>query len=256
MSDVTHPHPDPPPLRGGGSAALALRLGMRLARGLREDAAHRIAAARAQAPFRDLDDLVHRADLDRASLDQLAEAGALRGLAGHRHRARWQSAGTERQLPLFAGTRPADEARIAIAPPGAFEDTRADYASLGLTLGAHPLALIRRQLRERRYRRSSEIAALANGRPARFAGLVLLRQRPQTASGVTFMTLEDEAGMINVVVWAQLAERQRRVFLEARLMGIEGRLESEQGVRHLIARRLEDLTPLLSGVATTSRDFH
>ncbi|HET6435438.1 MAG TPA: error-prone DNA polymerase [Xanthomonadaceae bacterium] len=252
----THPHPDPPPLRGGGSAALALRLGMRLARGLREDAAHRIAAARAQAPFRDLDDLVHRADLDRASLDHLAEAGALRGLAGHRHRARWQSAGTERQLPLFAGTRPADEARIAIAPPGAFEDTRADYASLGLTLGAHPLALIRRQLRERRYRRSSEIAALANGRPARFAGLVLLRQRPQTASGVTFMTLEDEAGMINVVVWAQLAERQRRVFLEARLMGIEGRLESEQGVRHLIARRLEDLTPLLSGVATTSRDFH
>jgi error-prone DNA polymerase len=165
-------------------------------------------------------------------------------------------AGVEPQLPLFAGTRPADEARIAIAPPGAFEDTRADYDSLGLTLGAHPLALIRRQLRERRYRRSSEIAALANGRPARFAGLVLLRQRPQTASGVTFMTLEDEAGMINVVVWAQLAERQRRVFLEARLMGIEGRLESEQGVRHLIARRLEDLTPLLSGVATTSRDFH
>jgi error-prone DNA polymerase len=244
------------PSRTNGTAPLALRLGMRLVCGLREDAASRISAARAQAPFRDLDDLVHRAGLDRATLDRLAEAGALRGLAGHRHRARWQSAGTEKQLPLFAGTRTGEEQRIAIPPPSDFENTHADYATVGLTLGAHPVSLIRRQLRERRYRRSSEIAALGNGRHARFAGLVLLRQRPQTASGVTFMTLEDEAGMINVVVWAQLAERQRRVFLESRLLGIEGRLESEQGVRHLIAQRLEDLTPLLSGLATTSRDFH
>jgi error-prone DNA polymerase len=233
----------------------ALRLGLRLVRGMREDAAHRIAAACAQAPFRDLDDLVHRANLDHAALDLLAEAGALRGLAGHRHRARWQSAGTEKQLPLFAGTQAAEEQRIAIPPPSAFENTHADYATVGLTLDAHPVSLIRRQLRERRYRRSNEVAALDSGRSTRFAGLVLLRQRPQTASGVTFMTLEDEAGMINVVVWAQVAERFRRVFLESRLLGIEGRLESEQGVRHLIAQRLEDLTPLLSRLATTSRDF-
>jgi error-prone DNA polymerase len=222
---------------------------------MREDAAHRLAAARTQAPFRDLDDLVHRADLDHATLDLLAEAGALRGLAGHRHRARWQSAGTEKQLPLFAGTGAGEEQRIAIPPPSDFENTHADYATVGLTLDAHPVSLIRRQLRELRYRRSTEVAALASGRHARFAGLVLLRQRPQTASGVTFMTLEDEAGMINVVVWAQVAERFRRVFLESRLLGIEGRLESEQGVRHLIAQRLEDLTPLLSRLATTSRDF-
>jgi error-prone DNA polymerase len=235
---------------------LALRLGLRLVRGMREGAAQRIGAACAQSPFRDLDDLVHRADIDRATLDLLAEAGALRGLAGHRHRARWQSAGTEKQLPLFAGTQAEEERRIAIPPPSAFENTHADYATVGLTLDAHPVSLIRRQLRERRYRRSSELAALDHGRPARFAGLVLLRQRPQTASGVTFMTLEDEVGMINVVVWAQLAERQRRVFLESRLMGIEGRLECEQGVRHLIARKLEDLTPLLSGLSTVSRDFH
>jgi error-prone DNA polymerase len=233
----------------------ALRLGFRLVRGLREDAGKRIAVARAQAAFRDLDDLVHRADLDHATLDLLAEAGALRGLAGHRHRARWQSAGTKKQLPLFAGTQEAGEQRIAIPPPSAFENTHADYATVGLTLDAHPVSLIRRQLRDRRYRRSNEVAALESGRPARFAGLVLLRQRPQTASGVTFMTLEDEAGMVNVVVWAQVAERFRRVFLESRLLGIEGRLESEQGVRHLIAHRLEDLTPLLSRLATTSRDF-
>ncbi|NUS37732.1 MAG: error-prone DNA polymerase, partial [Lysobacter sp.] len=248
----THPNPLPQ----AEEVELALRLGLRLVRGMREGAALRISAARAQAPFRDLDDLVHRANLDRPTLDLLAEAGALRGLAGHRHRARWQSAGTEKQLPLFAGTQAREERRIAIPPPSAFENTHTDYATVGLTLDAHPVSLVRRQLRERRYRRSNEIAALDNGRHARFAGLVLLRQRPQTASGVTFMTLEDEAGMVNVVVWAQLAERQRRVFLESRLLGIEGRLECEQGVRHLIARRLEDLTPLLSGLSTVSRDFH
>ncbi len=232
----------------------ALRLGMRLVSGLREDASRRIVAARAQAPLRDLDDLLHRADLDHGSLDRLAEAAALRGLAGHRHRARWLSAGTEKQLPLFAGVS-SDEARIAIPPPSAFEDTRADYASTGLTLGAHPLALVRRQLRARRYRPARELADFSNGRPARYAGLVILRQRPQTASGVTFMTLEDETGMVNVVVWRDLAERQQQAFLESRLLAVEGRVEAAEGSRHLIASRLEDLTPLLAGVATKSRDF-
>ncbi len=238
----------------------ALRLGMRLVGGLREDAAGRLVAARAQAAFRDLDDLVARADLDRGSLEHLAEAAALRGLAGHRHRARWHSAATEKQLPLFANAgatdaRSRDEQRIAIPPPSAFEETRADYASVGLTLGAHPVGLIRRQLQQRRYRKSAELAQWPNGRPARFAGLVILRQRPQTASGVTFLTLEDETGMVNVVVWAQVAERQRRIFLESKLLAVEGRMESAEGSQHLIATRLEDLSSLLSGVATHSRDF-
>jgi len=243
----------------GGTAGAppqpALRLGMRLVSGLREDAARRIVAARAQAPFRDLDDLAHRAALDRGALGCLAEAAALRGLAGHRHRARWQGAAVERQLPLFAGVAAPAEERIAIPPPSAFEDTRADYASTGLTLGAHPLALLRRALRQRRYARAKDLEALGHGRPARHAGLVILRQRPQTASGVTFMTVEDETGMVNVVVWRDLAERQRRVFLESRLLGIEGRMEMAEGSRHLIATRLEDLSPLLRGLATESRDF-
>jgi error-prone DNA polymerase len=254
-ADVRHSDWDCTLEECGESFDLALRLGLRLVRGMREDAARRIGAARAQAPFRDLDDLVHRAGLDRAMLDVLAEAGALHGLAGHRHRARWNASGTERQLPLFAGAQAARERRVALPPPSAFEDTHADYATTGLTLGAHPVSLVRRELQRRRYRPSQDIAALPHGRQARYAGLVLLRQRPQTASGVTFMTLEDEAGMVNVVVWQQVAERQRRVFLESRLLGIEGRLESEQGVRHLIAHRLEDLTPLLSGLSTHSRDF-
>jgi error-prone DNA polymerase len=239
---------------------LALRLGMRLVNGLQQKAAERISAARTQGGFRDLDDLVFRADLDRGDLDRLAEAGALRGLAGHRHRARWQSAATEKQLPLFANAGVSDirstaEARIAIPPPSAFEDTRADYASIGLTLGAHPVGLIRRQLQQRRYKRAVELARWPDKRHARYAGLVILRQRPQTASGVTFLTLEDETGMVNVVVWAQVAERQRRVFLESQLMAVEGRMESAEGSQHLIATRLEDLSPLLGGVATISRDF-
>jgi error-prone DNA polymerase len=233
----------------------ALRLGMRMVAGLQESAAHRIATARARAPFRDLDDLLHRADLDRGSLAKLAEAGALRGLAGHRHRARWQGAGTHRQLPLFEGTG-SREARIAIPPPSAWEDTRADYASTGLTLGAHPLALLRRQLDHRRFRNARELGALADGRPARYAGLVVSRQRPQTASGVTFMTLEDETGMVNVVVWRDVAERQRRAFLESRLLAVEGRMQAAEGTRHLIATRLENLSPLLAGLDARSRDFH
>ncbi|HTM70161.1 MAG TPA: OB-fold nucleic acid binding domain-containing protein, partial [Luteimonas sp.] len=233
----------------------ALRLGMRLVSGLRGDAGERVAAARAQAPFRDLDDLAHRAALDRGALGALAEAAALRGLAGHRHRARWQGAAVERQMPLFAGVAAPAETRIAIPPPSAFDDTRADYASTGLTLGAHPVALLRNALRQRRYSRARELDALQHGRPARHAGLVILRQRPQTASGVTFMTIEDETGMVNVVVWRDIAERQRRVFLESRLLGIEGRMEMADGSRHLIATRLEDLSPLLRGLATESRDF-
>jgi error-prone DNA polymerase len=238
----------------------ALRLGMRLVHGLQQGVAERISVARAQSAFRDLDDFVARANLDRGSLDRLAEAGALRGLAGHRHRARWQSAGTEKPLPLFANagageSRSSTEPCIAIPPPSAFEDTRADYASTGLTLGQHPVGLIRRQLQQRRYRRSVELAQWPNGRHARFAGLVILRQRPQTASGVTFMTLEDETGMVNVVVWAQVAERQRRVFLESKLLAVEGRMESAEGSQHLIATRFEDLSPLLSGLDSRSRDF-
>jgi error-prone DNA polymerase len=133
---------------------------------------------------------------------------------------------------------------------------QADYASLGLTLGRHPLSMLRRQLAARRCRRSRELAPLAHGTPVRLAGLVTLRQRPETASGVTFVTLEDEDGLFNVVVWKHVAERQRRVLLESRLLQVEGRLESAEGVQHLIAERLQDLSPLLGALdGPGSRDF-
>jgi error-prone DNA polymerase len=164
-------------------------------------------------------------------------------------------AGVEPQRPQFASQPATRERQVALPMPSVTEDVEADYATLGTTLGPHPLALLRQQLQARRCRSSSELPGIEHGRRIMAAGLVTGRQRPQTASGVTFVTLEDEHGMINVVVWRQLAERQRRVLLEARLLQVDGRLESEAGVRHLIADRLHDLTPLLNNLDVRSRDF-
>ncbi len=233
---------------------LALRLGLRLVRGFREDAAGRIHAARAQHPFTDTADLATRAALDARDRKLLADAGALRGLAGHRHRARWNVAGIEPQRPLFGHAGPG-ESPIAITPPAAGEDTVADYASTGLTLGTHPVKQIRAQLRARRCRPSRELRALPHGALVRAAGLVTLRQRPMTARGTTFLTLEDEDGMVNIVVWADLAERQRHTLLTATLLGVDGRWESVEGVQHLIADTLHDYSPLLGTLDSRSRDF-
>ncbi len=237
-----------------GARQPTLRLGFRIIRGFGEDAAERISAARGQHMFANVSDLVERAKLDARGRALLAEAGALRGLAGHRHRARWQVAGVEPQRPLFGHVSP-DEEAVAIAPPSTGENTVADYAMTGLTLGVHPVGQIRAQLRNRHCQRSRELRALPHGSHTRAAGLVTLRQRPQTASGATFMTLEDEDGMMNVVVWRDLAERQRRIFLTAKLLGVDGRWESVEGVHHLIASRLYDYSPLLGVLESRSRDF-
>jgi error-prone DNA polymerase len=232
----------------------AIRLGFRLVRGFPMETAARIVAARAQRPFADLTDLVERAALDARDPTLLADAGALRGLAGHRHRARWAVAGVEPQRPLFGHASPAESA-ITLPTPTTWDDTRTDYATVGLTLGRHPVAQLRAQLRGRHCRASRDLQALPHGSKVRTAGLVTLRQRPQTASGVTFLTLEDEAGMVNVVVWRNLAERQRRVLLTATLLGVDGRWESVAGVNHLIAERLHDYSPLLGTLDSRSRDF-
>ncbi len=234
-------------------AQLALRLGFREISGLAADAADRIVAARRRQPFRDVQDLCQRAGLDDRARAALAEAGALRGLAGHRHRAYWAIAGVEAQRPLFDDS-PAEDA-VVLPVPSAGEDLRADYARTGLSLGPHPLQLLRAPLRARRYRDSRELAAMPHGRRVRVAGLVTGRQRPQTATGVTFVTLEDEHGLVNVVVWRDIAERQRRVLVESRLLGVDGRLESVDGVRHLVAATLHDESALVPGLVAPSRDF-
>ncbi|KPW41686.1 Error-prone DNA polymerase [Pseudomonas amygdali] len=233
---------------------LAIRLGLRMVRSFREDDARRIETARSKRPFADATDLTQRAGLDARAAEALADSGALRGLIGHRHRARWEVAGVEAQRPLFDDL-PSEETQVILPLPTVAEDLVADYTTLGTTLGPHPLALLRRQLAAKRFRSSQDLLSLENDRTLSVAGLVIGRQRPGTASGVTFVTLEDEFGMVNVVVWRDLAERQRKVLVGSQLLQVFGRLESKSGVRHLIAQRLYDLTPLLTGLDVRSRDF-
>ncbi|GLO30858.1 error-prone DNA polymerase [Pseudomonas putida] len=235
---------------------LAIRMGLRLVRGLAEADARRLEQARAQRPWRDVEDLCLRAGLDSRARAHLADAGALRALASDRHQARWQVAAVQPQLPLFADIEALPERTVELPVPSVAEDLMADYQTLGTTLGPHPLTLLRSRLRALGCRSSRELQDVGHGDNIAVAGLVVGRQRPQTASGVTFVTLEDEHGMVNVVVWRALAERQRRALVGAQLLKVSGRLEQENGVRHLIARRLEDVSPLLQGLDVRSRDFH
>ncbi len=243
-------------LEAVGEGSLAIRLGLRQIRGFAEDDARRLAQARAQRPWRDVEDLCLRAGLDARARARLADAGALRGLAGDRHQARWQVAAVQAQLPLFAEVDSVPEQAVMLPLPSVAEDLAADYDTLGTTLGPHPLTLLRSRLRALGCRSSTELAGVEHGDTIAVAGIVVGRQRPQTASGVTFVTLEDEHGMVNVVVWRDLAERQRRALVGSKLLKVSGRLEQESGVRHLIARRLEDISPLLQGLDVRSRDFH
>jgi error-prone DNA polymerase len=274
LAASTQPGAAPPPL--------ALRLGFRIADGLGEEAMARVMAARAGRPFIDVGDLAARAQLDRGSLHKLAAAGALKRLAGHRHRALWAIAGTEpagrsppnaaapaatplpspgsqrppRTLPLQFGDSSRSEARISLRPPDAAANVHADYAALGLSLEGHPLALVRARLQRKGMLRAVDLEAREDGAPVRLVGLVTMRQRPGTASGVTFVTVEDETGQVNLVVWRQVAERYRRALLESRLLAVRGRLQAANNVRHVIVDRLDNADALLPALAAGSRDFH
>ena len=158
-------------------------------------------------------------------------------------------------MPLFDGLPGTVEPTPALPVPTAYQDMRADYATTNTTLGKHPLAFIRRQLEARRYLRSSELAQTPHGKRVRHAGIVRMRQQPETASGVTFVTLEDEDGMTNTVVWKHVAQRQWRTLVESTLLGVDGRWERVEGVSHLIVDRMDNLDVLLEGMGAGSRDY-
>ena len=233
----------------------AVRLGLLMIKGLSREGAGRIVGARADRRFESIEDLAYRGELKAHDLKCLAASGALAPLAQHRRYAYWDVAGVETQVPILRGA-PLDERRPALSAPSEGEDLVADYASLGLTLARHPLALLRSRLARLRFSTAEEIRLLPHGKTARAAGIVTGRQRPDTASGVVFVTLEDETGYVNVVVWRDVTERQRRELLTSRLMGVEGVLERNSEVVHLVARRLIDHSPLLGRLVTASRDFH
>jgi len=239
----------------GGRPIVALRLGLQMVRGLSRSGAQRLIDAREQQSFRGIADLARRARLNRTDLEALAAANALTSLAGHRYLARWACAGIEPARPLLQDIT-ITEATPLLKAPSEGEQLVADYASTGLSLGRHPMALLRSRLIRRGLQPAQHLHSCTHGNFARTAGIVTCRQSPGSAGGVTFITLEDETGIIQVIVWPKLAQQQRRVLLGARLLAVAGEVQREGEVLHLIAKRLEDHSHLLGRLITHSRDFH
>jgi len=239
--------------RANGSPAM--RLGMRMVRGLPEAEALRIVDARMRHGFECMNGLARTARLSRRSLNALANAGAFANLSGHRHVSRWNAIGTESLPGLLAGSS-GRQTVIELRKPTEGEDLVADYNSLGLTLGRHPLSLLRSRLNKEKCRTASDLLRLKDGQDVRIAGIVTHRQRPETASGVVFVTLEDETGTSQLIVWPKVFQRCRTAVLGASLMLADGRLQIEQGVAHLITQRIEDRSYLLGSLVMGSRDFH
>ena len=231
------------------------RLGLGRLRGGSAAAAAGAVAARAAAAFADVDDLGRRAGLERSQLQALAAGGALATLAGGRRQALWQAAGAQPQTALLATTR-IPETPPALPAASEAEEILSDYRQQGFTLGRHPLALLRPRLQAQRFIPASAIATTADRALARAAGLVTCRQRPGTARGTLFITLEDETGLINVIVHPPLFERQRSELLGARLLGVFGQISRSGTVVHLVAGRVVDQSALLGALAARSRDFH
>ncbi len=268
--DGAAPHPSPPatpsPLeRGEGERRLhprhaemaahirathAVRLGLRQIVGVKEEDMRRLVERRVQA-YDSVRDLWLRSGLTSAALERLADADAFRSLGLDRRQALWAVRGLDRvgdqdDLPLFA-SRPAREtepdARLPPMPLGAH--VVEDYRRLSLSLKAHPTSFMRARLAARGILRSDALRSVRNGERVTVAGLVLVRQRPGTAKGVIFMTLEDETGIANVIVWPKAFERLRAIVLGARFVAVTGKLQSESGVIHIVAERMDDLTPML-----------
>ena len=236
-----------------------VRLGLRMVSGLVEAAAQRIVAARSNCPFSSTEDLALRAELDQGDLKALSSADALLSLSGHRRQQVWQAAAL-RPAPGLLRSAPVSEEVLLLPAASESEEVFFDYAALGLTLRSHPLALLRPHLSKQKFLTAAQLNGLPDGRRAAACGLVVMRQHPQTAKGVTVVTLEDETGSVNVIVWQALKEKQRSELLRSRLLAVHGvwqrDVESGGTVCHLIARRLQDLTPLLGGLSTQSREFH
>ena len=240
----------------------AVRLGLRLVGGLSTEGAQRITAARGQGAFTSTQDLALRAQLDVKDLNALAAADALASLSGHRRQQVWDASALQR-APALLREAPVDEAALALPAATEGEEILFDYVAMGLTLRRHPLALLRPRLARMHYRNAQQLHDLPSGRHAAACGIVTVRQQPQTAKGTVFVTLEDETGPVNVIVWKSVREQQREVLLHARLLGVYGQWQRDEAsggeVRHLVAHRLTDLTPLLGRLGqlgNKSRDFH
>lgn len=233
----------------------ALRLGFDRAKGLSPSVAQRIVNARAHALPTDTQALAVQADIPREHMELLAAAGALKNLVGNRHHAFWSAAGVESKTPLH-GRPQFLEGTPLLHPPTEGEDIVADYASLQLTLGRHPLAMLRQHCNHIGVTPAAALEAGKTGDPVTVAGLVIGRQRPGTASGVVFMTLEDDTGNVNLIIWPKVLESYRRAVLHSQLPVVRGMLQCEDGVTHVIAREFSDYSCWMGSLQTKARNFH
>jgi error-prone DNA polymerase len=245
--------------RQGLSAQPPLRLGLRLVKGLSREGAQRIVEARRQAPFRQVSELRQRTRLDKRDMEALADADALRSLSGHRHQSQWQIMALEQARPLLQDElqQPAsyfDDA-VQLPAPQVAEEVLSDYRATGLTLRAHPLSLLRERYPFNRCKRHTDLEDIGNNRFVRIAGLVTCRQRPGSASGVLFLTLEDETGSSNIVVWQRTQQQFRQALMTAQLLLIKGTVETKDNVIHVIAGALHDYSNELQALQLSSRDF-
>ncbi len=261
----------------GGNTSLAIRLGLRIVRRIRRQAIDNLLQHRPKNGYRSLEQLSNDSDLYSTDLEILASAGALRSLAKNRYRARWDILAMEPLLPVFSQAEITqdsvtdisnDSAEVFLSPPSEADNLIEDLQSLGLSLERHPLAMLRTHPKIRRCQSALSLLQLSHGTLVSVAGLVVGRQRPGTATGVTFVTLEDETGNINVVVWLKTARAQRQALLTSRALIVTGIMERSQDIIHIIAGRLTDITNLLTHLARiqpdgqgatipkNSRDFH
>ncbi len=255
--DVNHSDWDCTLEPGGGDGGPALRLGLRQIDGMQEEEAEKLIAAR---PFRDVHDVWARARLKLATLEKLAAADTFRSMGLDRRQALWEvkALRSHEPLPLFtwSETREAgSEPTVALPEMALSEHVVNDYQTLKLSLKAHPMSFLRAQLKARRVRACHELRALKDGAFVSVAGVVLVRQRPGSAKGVVFMTLEDETGVANAVVWPKTLERFRKVVMAARLIVIHGRIQRHEDIIHVVSAKLEDRSGWLSLLSENTADM-
>ena len=225
----------------------AIRLGLCLIKGFSCNTAAKIIATRTRQSFNSITQLTRTAELSQSDLALLSSAGALRSLTSNRRQAQWDALAIEQYRPLLdAPAEPLTQALPSIlSAPSEVEELNADYSTVGLTLGRHPMEILRQQSSLlQRCKRSTDLAALGNRRFVRIAGLVTGRQRPGTASGVIFLTLEDETGNSNIVVWTSVQTRCREALLKAHLLMVKGVVETDGNVVHVVAQELTDISSL------------
>ncbi len=259
--DCTLEHENPG--RHRGPFFPRLRIGLGRLKDLSESGAKAVVESRQSGVFQTVQELVFRSGINKRDLEALAAADALKGLSGDRHRSFWQASGVEtveprcQQISFYSKFSNDEEfgVDVMLPKPTESQDIFADYDSVGFTLRRHPLSLFRDHLNEYGVTPAKQLSTIDNNCVIKATGIVTARQRPQTASGVTFITIEDETGFINVVVWPKLGEEYRRVVRLAKLMGIVGHVQNSEGVIHLVASNLIDLSSWLGSMRFSSRDF-